>query len=108
VPPGGDPDFVPVTLSEDAARETGPFVLLGLHGQAAAARLTTLLVRRTNLDARLQLGKGRLVMLAFERRGEDAGLPGSDVTIPRLFLQRGPELQALRLTVQRPGRRREA
>jgi hypothetical protein len=102
VPIGGDPELLPVTVSEESAREAAPFVLLGLHDKTAAARLNTMLVKRTQLEAKLALGKARLVMVAVERRGEDAALPGTAVVVPRLFLRGGPELSAMRATVLQP------
>jgi predicted RNA-binding Zn-ribbon protein involved in translation (DUF1610 family) len=102
VPLGGRPTFASVTVSEADAREIAPFVFFGLHSKAAAARLTTLLLRKGLQDARTTLRDPRLVWVPFERSGAELRPAGTSVRVPLLLLRGGRELLAQRATVQAP------
>lgn len=101
LPLGGQPAFWGASLPEPDARAVAPFVLLGLHGKASAARLTTLLVKKAVQDAKLTLGDAELVMVPFDRHGLELAPAGTRVVVPLLLLRGGAELDALRATVHR-------
>jgi hypothetical protein len=99
IPVGGRPGLWGVSVSDDAARVLAPFVLMGLHGKSSAARLNTLLVRKTIEQAKIELSAATLVMVPFERAGEEVRAAGSAAHVPLLLLRGGPELEAQRATV---------
>lgn len=99
IPLGGRPRLLPVTLDADEARALAPFVLVALHGKAAAARMSTLLLRKAVREARLSLGEPTLLMVAFARDAGGVAQPEPGPRIPELLLERGDELQRLRATV---------
>ncbi len=86
-----------VTVGEDAARALAPFVLLGLHGKASAARLNTLLLKKAIQGAAVAVSRPTLVMVPFRRNGEH--VERDAVSLPMLLLRGGPELVAQRVTV---------
>lgn len=88
-----------VSLPEPEARGLAPFVLLGLHGKPSAARLNTLLFRKAVGAEAIALSDPTLVMVPFERSGEELRRDG--VRFPLLLLRGGPELEAQRATVHR-------
>jgi DNA-directed RNA polymerase subunit RPC12/RpoP len=99
IPIGGRPVTWGATLSEPEARELLPFVLMGLHGKASAARLNTLLVQRAVSQARLTPSEPELVMVPFDASGDGLVVGGTTVRVPNLLLAGGPELEAQRATV---------
>lgn len=99
VPVGGRPILWGVSVPEDQARALGPFVLFGLHGKPSAARLNTLLVKKAIEGAKVALSGATLVLVPFERAGEELRIGGADIRIPLLLLRGGPELEAQRATV---------
>jgi hypothetical protein len=100
VPLGGDLRAWGVTVPEAEARELLTFVLLGLHGKRAAARLTTRSWKAA-AEAPLTTGPPRLVMLPFEREGAMLRAAGDGPRVPLLLLEGGPELEAQRASVHR-------
>lgn len=99
IPVGGQPSLWGVSLPEEEARALGRFVLFGIHDKPSAARLTTLLVRKAIEQARITLSVPRLVMVPFDREGEEVSIQGTGVRLPLLLLLGGPELDAQRATV---------
>jgi DNA-directed RNA polymerase subunit RPC12/RpoP len=99
IPIGGKPKPVGVSLSESEARALVPFVLLASFGKTAAARLNMMLVRKAVQDAKFEPTPGRLVMVPFQRNGEDLTVDGTGVRIPPVLMRGGPELLGLRATV---------
>jgi len=98
---GGRPSFHGVTVSESDARSLLPHVLYGLHDTTSAARLNTLLVRKTIDRARLGSTPGRLVMVSFVRGADGPEAPERALRVPRQLLDGRPELEAQRVTVHR-------
>jgi len=101
VPLGGRVQLWGVSLPEAEARSLGRLVLMGLHGKASAARLNTLLVRRVIENIELDLADPRLVLVRFDRADEELFVEGTDVQVPLLLLEGGPQLERLRETVHR-------
>jgi hypothetical protein len=99
IPIGGRPVTWGASLSEPEARELLPFVLMGLHGKASAARLNTMLVQRAVSKARLAASEPQLVMVPFDAAGQALCVAGTPVRVPRLLLRGGPELDAQRVSV---------
>lgn len=87
IPLGGRPTLWGASVPEDEARAFVPFVLLGLHGKAAAARLNTVVLKKAVEQARVELANPKLVMVPYGR-------------IPSVLLRGSPELEAQRVTVQ--------
>jgi hypothetical protein len=102
VPLGGRASFLGVTVAEADARETGPYLLYGIHGKASAARLNTLLLKKMIDQAPLTLSPARLVYVPFEPVGSDLVGLGSRARLARLLVDGGPELDALRVSVHQP------
>lgn len=98
IPVGLQPTLWGVSVAEEDARSLAPFVLMGLHDKASAARLNTLLLKKAVQDAATTLSRPVLVMVPFERVGRVLQRPG--VALPVLLLRGGPELQAMRATVE--------
>jgi hypothetical protein len=94
----GRPRFVPVTLKESEARDLAWTTLFALHTKASAARLNTLLVKRTLFDAKVSFGKGSVVLVDFAVKDKLCVRP--EVSLPTLLLDGGPALAAQRVTVQ--------
>jgi hypothetical protein len=103
LPLGGRPRFEAVTVTEKDAREALLYVLFSLHGRTSAARLNTRLVQQAIVEAELEIAPGRLLMVPFERSGEDLLIPGTGQVMPGLLLAGRPELEAMRATVWLPG-----
>jgi hypothetical protein len=101
IPLAGQPRLVGVSLTSDDARALAPFVLVALHTKTSAARMSARLLKRAVQDVRMSLTEPRLLMVPFDREGDDATIPEGRVRIPAMLLQRGPELQHLRATVVR-------
>lgn len=99
IPLGGHPALWGSSLAEGDARELAPFVLLGLHGKAAAARLNTLAIQRAVQQARIELGAGSLVMVPFERVADEVRIRNTPLRFAQLLLRGGPALDAQRATV---------
>lgn len=95
---GARPRFVPATLPETEARALARATLFSVHSKTSAARLNTLLVKRTLFDAALKTGGGTLALLAFKDEGARWTRPG--VAVPRLLIEGGPALAAQRVSVQ--------
>lgn len=90
--------FVPVCVPEQEARDIAWTILFAIHTKASAARLNTLLLKRTLFDAKVSIGQGSVALVAFirsEKVYERAG-----VVIPGLLIDGGPLLAAQRVTVQ--------
>ena len=94
----GRPRFVPVSLSEDEAKDLAWASLFALHAKTSAARLNTLLLKRVLFDAKLSVGKGSVALIAFKEQEKVYARP--EVSVPRLLLDGGPLLAAQRVTVQ--------
>ena len=103
LPLGGRPRFEAVTVPEKDAREALLYVLFALHNRPSAARLNTRLVQKAIVEAKLEVAPGRLLMVPFERSGDDLVIPGTEQVMPGLLLGGGPELEAMRATVWLPG-----
>jgi hypothetical protein len=101
VPLGGRPVLWGASVSEEEAVALAPLVLFGIHGKPSAARLNTMLVKKAIQDAKLTLTAATLVLLPFERVGEDLVVPGTEIRIPPPLLHGGHELDAFRITVYR-------
>jgi hypothetical protein len=101
VPLGGRPRLEDVTVPEDEARECARALLYAVHGRASAARLNTMLMRRHVEQAKLDLSPGRLLYVPFDRTPNGYRLPAGDAVVPRLVVDGGPELAALRASVHR-------
>jgi hypothetical protein len=86
------PRFVPVSLPEDEAKDLAWTSLFALHTKASAARLNTLLLKRTLFDAKLSFGKGTVALIAFKEQGHVYARP--EVSVPRLLIDGGPALAA--------------
>jgi len=86
--PGGAAELVPATLSAADARELGRLALMCVLSSAALARCAPSALRRALLGASLTLSRPRLTLACFERRGDEAGLPGSRLSLPRACLRR--------------------
>lgn len=99
IPIGGRPRLLGVSLTPDEARALGPFVLVALHTKASAARLNMLLLKKAVKDLRLSLGDPALLMVPFDRDGEDVMLAEPKLRIGGLLLRGGPELLQMRATV---------
>jgi hypothetical protein len=99
VPLGGHPCLEDVTVAEAEAREAALFLLYGMHGKASAARLNAIGLRRHLELGRLELQPGRLVYVPFQAAEDALALAGSRAAVPRLLLDGGPELEALRASV---------
>jgi len=87
------------SVSEAEARRLAGTVLLAVHNPASAARLNALLLRQKVLDAELLLAEPRLVMVPFRLEDQSLSAEGLTLGVPRLLLEGGPELDALRLSV---------
>lgn len=107
VPLGGKASFGIVSVAESEAAEMATIVLHALHDTTSAARLNTLLLRKTVQQAKVTLSAPRLVMVPFDRAADALVAPESRVRIPRLLLEGGPELEAQQVTVHRPRRQRD-
>lgn len=92
------PKFVPVSLSENEAKEMGWASLFAFHTKASAARLNTLLLKTMLFDAKVSFGTGTLALLAFTLNQRVYARP--DLSIPALLVDGGPLLKAQRLSVQ--------
>ncbi len=92
------PRFVPVSLPEGEAKNLAGTVLFALHTKASAARLNTLLIKRTLFDAKLSFGKGTVALISFEAQDKVYARP--EVSVPCLLIDGGPALAARRVTVQ--------
>lgn len=92
------PRFVPASLPEEEARDLAGATLFALHTRASAARLNTLLIKRTLFDAKLSFGKGSLALIAFKAQDKVYARP--EVSVPRLLIDGGAALAAQRVTVQ--------
>ena len=92
------PRFVPVSLAEEEAKHLAWASLFSTHTKSSAARLSTLLLKRTLFDAKLSFGKGAVTLIAFSEKNKAYSRPGVDV--PRLLIDGGPTLTAQRVTVR--------
>jgi hypothetical protein len=92
------PRFIPVALPEDEAKDLAWTSLFALHTKTSAARLNTLLIKRTLFDAKLSFGKGSVALIAFKEQDRVYARP--EVSVPRLLIDGGPALAAQRVTVQ--------
>ncbi len=87
------------SVSEAVARRLARVVLMAVHNPASAARLNALLVRQRVLNAELSVAEPRLVMVPFLLEDRSLSAEGLTPGVPRLLLEGGPELDALRLSV---------
>jgi hypothetical protein len=94
----GRPRFVPVSLPEEEARDLAWASLFALHTKTSAARLNTLLLKRTLFDAKLSFGRGSVALISFEEQDKVYARP--EVSVARLLVDGGPPLAAQRVTVQ--------
>lgn len=100
IPLGGRPRLVGVSLGEPEARRLAPFVLLALHDKRKAARWNRLLLKKAVTDLSLDaLGEPTLLMVPFDRQGDDVTIPERQIRIPGMQLRRSPELLQMRATV---------
>jgi DNA-directed RNA polymerase subunit RPC12/RpoP len=100
IPLGGTLQAWDVTLPEPEARDLLGFVLLGMHGRRAAARMNARSWKAA-AEARLEGTSPRLVMVPCDRDGATLRLAGGGPAIPLLLLEGGPELEVLRASVHR-------
>ena len=92
------PGFVPVSLSENEAKELGISALFAIHTKASAARLNTLLLKRLLFDAKVSFGPGIVTLIEFAVDHRSYARP--DMSVPRLLVDGGPTLAAQRVSVQ--------
>jgi hypothetical protein len=87
------------SVPEAEARRLARAVLLAVHNPASAARLNALLLRQRVLDTEVEVSEPRLVMVPFVLEDKSLSVEGLTPGVPRLLLEGGPELDALRLSV---------
>lgn len=100
IPLGGRARPWAASVTEEDARATARFALFALFSKSGAARLNAIAARRALKEAKLELRVPRLVLLPFERSGEELLAREGGPRVAQFLLRPSAELRQMRATVQ--------